>query len=493
MAVGANQGPGFRNQRLPVFEAGNTIINTNGVFVYNGNPTTGNLVTSVTGNSSGIDGFGNHYLPNLTEYGAGIANSVNSGGIEFWTGSLAAGWTLAAAFFYDLTPFSNGGNYLIMSEAVSIETGIQPALLIGANNLSVASIEVQQPPIGGSPTTLLLSSFAPGDTSPRFTIDASGLESRGPGGSAATDTFVKRVGVGQLEINGASANGTYLLEVLQQATGTGGLSVFMNSANDFSLGLYVTGDTTGAPRFVFTGNGSMEVGPGGSTPPDSSFTRTAPNTFLLNTILNVAASLNVNSGKAGNVFAVGTGPSDFAGTVYLEDSTVPVTPGTATALYSKSGRLHYVSEDSNDYNVGDLPNVQNPVQTISSTTFVNVTNCTLHVGANLRYRIRCKVWYTSSAAAGTPQFQLSAPANTSPSFMATFIQGSTNPTVRAGTGSLTPGIGPTLPAAGTNSVFEMEADASFTAAGTVQLQALTSAVADTYVVQLVYMDLYPET
>jgi hypothetical protein len=72
-------------------QAGNTIINPNGTFVYSGNPGTGNLIASVTP-AAGTDNFGNHYLEGVASYAATTATASLLGSVGFYAGSLAAGW-----------------------------------------------------------------------------------------------------------------------------------------------------------------------------------------------------------------------------------------------------------------------------------------------------------------------------------------------------------------------------------------------------------------
>jgi hypothetical protein len=61
MAVG-EQGTGFRNQRLPVFEAGNVVVNRNGIFMYSSlPPAKGNMVMAFAPVSGGSDSVGNVY------------------------------------------------------------------------------------------------------------------------------------------------------------------------------------------------------------------------------------------------------------------------------------------------------------------------------------------------------------------------------------------------------------------------------------------------
>lgn len=77
------------------FEGTDFIINSSGSFFYSGTPGTGNLTFAVTSASS--DSFGNKTVPGLSSYNSsGYATSVNSGFIEFYTGSLGAGWSTSA-------------------------------------------------------------------------------------------------------------------------------------------------------------------------------------------------------------------------------------------------------------------------------------------------------------------------------------------------------------------------------------------------------------
>lgn len=60
---------GWQNAFAVIFQAGNTIINPQGVFVYNGPPAHGNLVASSAGTAGTDDGFGNPYGSGDKVYG----------------------------------------------------------------------------------------------------------------------------------------------------------------------------------------------------------------------------------------------------------------------------------------------------------------------------------------------------------------------------------------------------------------------------------------
>jgi hypothetical protein len=57
---------GFRNRVIAALQAGNTIINKQGVFIYNGTPGTGNLIFSIA--SGTHDKFGNLLVPTASSY-----------------------------------------------------------------------------------------------------------------------------------------------------------------------------------------------------------------------------------------------------------------------------------------------------------------------------------------------------------------------------------------------------------------------------------------
>lgn len=60
---------GFMNGVVAAFQAGNTIINSAGMFSYFPNPGPNNLVVSTGTNSAGVDGFGNQYVAGDAQYG----------------------------------------------------------------------------------------------------------------------------------------------------------------------------------------------------------------------------------------------------------------------------------------------------------------------------------------------------------------------------------------------------------------------------------------
>ena len=86
---------GWQTQVVPQLQAGDTVINANGIFTYSGTPAAGNLILS-SAPAAGTDPYGNQYLSGATSYGAGIATQIDSGQMILYTGTLAGGWTLRA-------------------------------------------------------------------------------------------------------------------------------------------------------------------------------------------------------------------------------------------------------------------------------------------------------------------------------------------------------------------------------------------------------------
>jgi hypothetical protein len=214
-------------------------------------------------------------------------------------------------------------------------------------------------------------------------------------------------------------------------------SITTNGGTDTEGNVYLAGTTTYAngtsPRLALQNNGllswyywtgsawaqeiafgtsddgtsSVMFGIGVGLPPASIFQVGAALVQIL-TSLTVTGELNVNGGKAGNIFAVGTGPSDFVGTVYLEDGTKPATPGTAAALYSTNGQLKYVAEDGNAYNTGCQTYFATG-QNVISTSLEPVTGITGISVAAQTYRIHAILNCTKGATADTNKIGIAGP------------------------------------------------------------------------------------
>lgn len=204
-------------------------------------------------------------------------------------------------------------------------------------------------------------------------------------------------------------------------------------------------------------------------------------------LVEIQGSLNVNNGKAGNVFAVGTGPSDFAGTVYLEDTTAPATPGTASAMYSGSGQARYVSEDGNNYSTGTKI-VQLAAQTITAITPTLLTGATVNVNAQ-QYQFRAFIQYHGGVAASTPGFVTTGPATSAAVSGFRYTPNGGGAAPAGGTALGSTNTGPTFQTA--QGFYEFWGEYTFSAAGTITLEGLTGNAADSLIIVGGYMELIP--
>lgn len=82
----------------PVVRARQVIVSgpNEGVFSYSPSLGAGNLIATAGIAMAGADEFGNNYLIGTSTYAGSFATSLNAGFINFYTGSLAAGWTFQA-------------------------------------------------------------------------------------------------------------------------------------------------------------------------------------------------------------------------------------------------------------------------------------------------------------------------------------------------------------------------------------------------------------
>jgi hypothetical protein len=98
------------------FAGTNFVINSSGSFFYSPTEAAGNLVESIA-SVAGVDGFGDNYVAGHASYGAGFATSLQAGFVQFYTGSLAGGWSPGAQLETD----SSGDLILVAGGAGSIQ------------------------------------------------------------------------------------------------------------------------------------------------------------------------------------------------------------------------------------------------------------------------------------------------------------------------------------------------------------------------------------
>lgn len=95
----------------------NTVVieGSNGyLLVYSGSPEAGNLIASIAGEAF-TDAYGNNVLQGVGSYQASFASALNAGSVEFYTGSLSGGWSLAGEIEtdseQDMLLYANGSIY----------------------------------------------------------------------------------------------------------------------------------------------------------------------------------------------------------------------------------------------------------------------------------------------------------------------------------------------------------------------------------------------
>lgn len=231
---------GFQNRIVAALQAGNVIINSKGLFAYNGKPTFGNLIESAGVKTAALDNFGNAYLSGETSYqpGAPWYALQKSGFTIGWLTAPGAGgpWTS----FAQLIPVNNptiagistagtGAQFGATSLFASIanylqEQGAAPAVIAGWQAIYAESTfhSIVLPAlnignlvgkhfgvdasgtiflIGGLTTDVVGVARIPADTNNRWQINANGDMQWGSG-SAATDVTLSRPAAGELLVAG---------------------------------------------------------------------------------------------------------------------------------------------------------------------------------------------------------------------------------------------------------------------------------------------------
>lgn len=110
---------GWQTQSVVQLFAGNTIINPNGTFVYSSAPAVGNLIASSTPSATTQDNFGNKVIGGaVASYASGFAAALAAGSVQFFTGTLAAGWTFVGQMETDV-----GGDILLVPNGIVSVSG----------------------------------------------------------------------------------------------------------------------------------------------------------------------------------------------------------------------------------------------------------------------------------------------------------------------------------------------------------------------------------
>ena len=117
------------------FTGTNFLINSAGAFFYSGTPAAGNLASSIAA-AAGTDSLGNHYVAGHGTYVDvdGIATALAAGAVQFYTGSLAGGWSAGALVVTDpagdilLTPAAGRG---VLTALNTLDNGAGNATISG--------------------------------------------------------------------------------------------------------------------------------------------------------------------------------------------------------------------------------------------------------------------------------------------------------------------------------------------------------------------------
>lgn len=113
-----------------------------GIFTYSTRPpAAGTLIESSSVATAGVDAFGNHFVTGHASYAGNFATSLNAGFIQFYTGSLAGGWTatgsIEADTLGDIAILAAGGRSVITLNN-TLDDGSGNATI--AANLTVSTI-----------------------------------------------------------------------------------------------------------------------------------------------------------------------------------------------------------------------------------------------------------------------------------------------------------------------------------------------------------------
>lgn len=117
-----------------------------GIFTYSSKPpAAGTLIESASVAVAGTDAYGNHYVAGHATYASTFAAALGAGFVQFYTGSLSAGWTAGAVVETD------GAKGLILS-GTAVQTP-NNVLDDGSGNASVAGALTLGTPLAVSGTS----------------------------------------------------------------------------------------------------------------------------------------------------------------------------------------------------------------------------------------------------------------------------------------------------------------------------------------------------
>jgi hypothetical protein len=124
-----------------------TIIGSGGeLFVYSPTAAAGNLIASIAA-AAGTDQFGNNFLAGVASYASAFAGTLQSGSVQFYTGSLAGGWVIGPVVQTDSGGdmiLSTSGTTTIISATTTLNSVASAATPVTNNQLQT---------IGSAPAT----------------------------------------------------------------------------------------------------------------------------------------------------------------------------------------------------------------------------------------------------------------------------------------------------------------------------------------------------
>jgi hypothetical protein len=448
------------------------VINTSGIFIYSGTPANGNLIGSWAG-VAGTDGFGNAYSQGFNVTMGAISGTVFSGtnfvlntnGLFLYNGTPGLG-TLVVALTQNVTQDAFGNEFdpgltvgkwnnlgqPLNNVTLSVRsTGLHGFLVSSSSGALVANIDPTTGALlvynsSGAGLGNLTSSVAP----------TSGTDSSGNAFLSGVTSYFHDVAHTQYVACQHTDNG---LDFLSSTTEAGPWTSTGNSITSTVLGLFIDGN----------GTDGITMAPSG-----------AP--LIVQGLLQV------------------TSTSEFGDAMLLDPVGSPATPGSGVKVFSNtSGILAARGGDGNVYLTGRRTIYFTGTQTVSSATFVTVTDGTNNFSATVAaaaYKFRAMLVYKPSGTTGNATWELASPAASSCGATFTFwYNGQTSGVSRydntSGFGSAQ--VGP-LNSAITAAVFctlIVEGTAVFSASGVFSIKAETNSGSNFVIQQGSYFELEP--
>lgn len=427
---------GWQTVVAAIFQAGNrTVINAQGLFVYNGPPALGNLIASIAP-AAGVDPKGNSFPQGLSVKIGSISGSTIIGGLietSATNPSVQLDGARNALFVYDAS------NNLLVSAAGLAGTDffghayplgvfVGPSGIIQAGSLSPGT------KLDGSGNIIVFSSH--GAVILEAAPAKDGLFLYADTGSATQGALIATVAGtsgtdpvnGTKYINGVTAyvvigGVTYNVSLNQTTSIVSGAGLAINDDNSpaFAAGGVFGEVSGGTPKQAFV---TLASGQSSNTDPFASLqTLSQVQSGVSGGMLQSNGGLHViNAALELNGPAIAKAQMQSANAVQLFPDAVSVTP----ARYSDGG-----NGDGNTYALGQLTQSLHGTQLINSTTPVVITNMSFNVAVGTRYRLDMMLTWTGAGTTGSAVFGFDGSSTTTQQAVFFWTQG---PTSGTGTG-----------------------------------------------------------